>query len=280
MKILRKSFAPHAAIGAVALAALLLPSQANAVPTVFSAAGAANVATEFANFQAALGDPNNGNAPGPLPGGRRQINWDAGIVPFDMPRDFFNNPIFIPTRGAEFTTATNEFRVSNDGIDNEFDSFNTDHPNQFTTFSSPRLFSPLDTNVFDITFFVPASNTPAAVRGFGAVFTDVDQPGITTLEYFGTSNQSLGTFSVLPDPQGLSFLGVVFDLELITRVRVSLGNTTLASGIMDGSVNDVVVLDDFLYSEPQAIAEPGTLALFAAGLLGLGALRRRVGGAA
>jgi hypothetical protein len=29
-------------------------------------------------FRAALGNPNNGNAPGPLAQGRREINWDGG----------------------------------------------------------------------------------------------------------------------------------------------------------------------------------------------------------
>src|SRR5688572_19604810 len=29
-------------------------------------------------FRAALGDPNHANAPGPLFGGRREINWDGG----------------------------------------------------------------------------------------------------------------------------------------------------------------------------------------------------------
>ena len=29
-------------------------------------------------FRTALGDPNNGNNPGPLASGRREINWDGG----------------------------------------------------------------------------------------------------------------------------------------------------------------------------------------------------------
>jgi hypothetical protein len=48
--------------------------------TVFQAAGP-NVASIQSNvdaYRAALGDPNNGNGPGPLATGRREINWDGG----------------------------------------------------------------------------------------------------------------------------------------------------------------------------------------------------------
>ena len=90
--------------------------------------GTGDIATTVADFQAALGGINNGNASGPIAEGFRQINWDANIVPFDMPGDFFNKTV---TRGAELTTGVDsEFRVSNPdpadpgAPDNRFDSIN------------------------------------------------------------------------------------------------------------------------------------------------------------
>ena len=49
-------------------------------PVVFQAAGptAASIQSSVDAFRAALGDPNNANAPGPLASGRREINWDGG----------------------------------------------------------------------------------------------------------------------------------------------------------------------------------------------------------
>ena len=38
----------------------------------------ASIQAQSTLFRAALGDPNNGNNPGPLAGGRREINWDGG----------------------------------------------------------------------------------------------------------------------------------------------------------------------------------------------------------
>ena len=45
-------------------------------------------------------------------------------------------------------------------------------------------------------------------------------------------------------------------------------------GSLGPTLSDYVALDDFIYSEPKAVAEPGILALIAAGLLA-GVRRRR-----
>ena len=49
-------------------------------PAVFQAAGptADSIQGTVDEFRAALGNPNNGNDPGPLATGRREINWDGG----------------------------------------------------------------------------------------------------------------------------------------------------------------------------------------------------------
>jgi hypothetical protein len=77
-------------------------------PLVFQAAGptAASIQSTVDAFRTAVSgdmDINNGNAPGPLPSGRREINWDGGgsdmttapVTPFD---------VFLKTRGGQFTT--------------------------------------------------------------------------------------------------------------------------------------------------------------------------------
>ncbi|HZD96466.1 MAG TPA: hypothetical protein VE133_19550, partial [Candidatus Sulfotelmatobacter sp.] len=64
--------------GQVALAQDL-PSRQFVAPVVFQAAGssAASIQSTVDAFRTAVGDPNNGNNPGPLQSGRREINWDG-----------------------------------------------------------------------------------------------------------------------------------------------------------------------------------------------------------
>lgn len=219
---------------------------------------AIDIQDTFEAFQLALGEPLNGNDPGPIDDGRRQINWDGAAVPFDMPRDFFNNlPL---TRGVVFTTDEgSEFRVSNpnneadSAEDNRFSSINPTYPDEFTTFSPNRLFTPVDTNVFDIRFFVPGTTDPAVVSGYGAVFTDVDLEDTTKIEYFDKNDNLLLSESVEAQPEGLSFLGATFDDGNLFRVRVTLGNTTIGANDDPSNGIDVVVMDDFLFGEPQAL---------------------------
>jgi len=76
-------------------------------PVVFQAAGATtdSIQSSVDAFRAALGIPNNLNNPGPLPHGRREINWDGGnpnVMDTTAPVTPFN--VFLNTRGSQFTT--------------------------------------------------------------------------------------------------------------------------------------------------------------------------------
>lgn len=106
-----------------------------------------------------------------------------------------------------------------------------------------------------MTFFLPGTATAARVKGFGAVFSDVEVAGSTTLEFFDGSDNSLGIFQVpvRSDNTGLSFLGGVFQTP-VARVRITAGTAAPGPGVLDvsdGGANDVVIMDDFLTSEPQ-----------------------------
>ena len=224
------------------------------------------------------GGVNNGNTVGSLSNGRREVNWDGGGVAavatlFASPMNTFNAGG--TTRGLVSTTSGTGFEISGQPSP-EFGEINATYPGIFQTFSAPRLFSPLGSNVMDATFFVPGTSTPASVFGFGAVFTDVDLPNTSSLEFFDLSNQSLGIFFVPTFNNGLSFLGVTFT-DAIGRVRITTGNTAL--GPNDGGATDVVALDDFIYSEPQTVVpEPATLTLLGTGVAAMvvRARRRRV----
>ena len=251
-----------------------IPSTAFAAPILFSGSGAnaAAIQPTVDSFRATLGNPNNANAPGPLVGGRREINWDGGgsaTTPGGNPFEGFEN-----IRGAEFTTpGTGFLQAPPSGLATEF--ANPTYGTNFTTFSAQRLFVPVGDNITDVRFSIPGTNggTPAFVTGFGAVFSDVDLANTTTLQFFDLINNSLGTFNVPAANNGLSFLGVAFNAgETVGRVRITTGNSAL--GPNDGGAVDVVAMDDFLYSEPQTVVpEPATLWLVGAGVLA--AIRRR-----
>lgn len=269
----------------VVLVAAAMCVDANAAPMVFSAGGDNTLASIQATvdaFRTALGDPNNGNAAGPLLSGRREINWDGGGATTSSPAPTpFNG--FLNTRGAQFLTPGTGFtQATDDGLDG-LAGINPTYANTFEPFSPLRLFTPLGSTITDTLFFVPGTNggVAATVGGFGAVFSDVDVAASTSIQFFDIGgsllfSQSVPTGTVADE--SFSFLGVVFDAgELVSRVRITTGNTQL--GPADGNGIDVVVMDDVFYREPQAVPEPATLLLLASAAGGSGfvgwKLRRR-----
>ena len=87
------------------------------------------------------------------------------------------------------------------------------------------------------------------MKGFGAVFVDVDKKLQTKALYYDYNGCKLAVEYVEKQRNGLSFLGVIFDSPIIARVDIYLG----AAPIGGYKRGDFVVMDDFLYSEPQAI---------------------------
>jgi hypothetical protein len=250
----------------------LASSTAFGAAVTFSASGVnpASIQTTVDAFRTALGTL-NANVAGSFPSGRREINWDgvpdALAAPNNLPANFFN--VNSP-RGVVFSTPGTGFQVSaNAGVGPvQFDNINATYSAIFQTFSPQRLFTALGSNIVDVNFFVPGSTTPATTSGFGAVFTDVDLASVTSIQYFDAVGNSLGSSFVpaLAGSESLSFLGILFNAgESVGRVRITSGNAAL--GPNETSVVDMVVMDDFIYAEPQAPVTPTPTATLTPALL-------------
>ncbi len=223
-------------------------------PRVFQAAGPtiSSIQGSVDQFRVALG-------------AKREINWDGNgssvTATFSTPFDGFQ-----VSRGALFTTPGTGFvQAPLSGLVSTFG--NASYETIFQTFSPLRLFSAIGSNVTDTQFFVPGGgNIPATTTGFGAVFTDVDQPdgsgpgakqgnrgSSSLLEFFGVNGELLFSSFVpaAPGNGSLSFFGVVFNDARIARVRITSGDS--APGPDDEAKRDIVMMDDFIFGEPQAI---------------------------
>jgi hypothetical protein len=233
-------------------------------PIVFQGAGPniSSIQGLVDQFRLALGGNNNGNNAGPLNSGRREINWDGGgsNATSPGPTPF---TVFLASRGANIVTPGSGFvQAPPSGLATTFG--NASYANVFKTFSPLRLFSPIGSNVTEVQFFIPGTGTvPAVVSGFGAVFSDVDQPdgsgpgnkrgnrGASTLiQYFGANGQLLYSSFVPASPGdgNLTFFAVLFDDARIASVRILTGDSE--PGPDDGDL-DIVMMDDFIYGEPR-----------------------------
>src|SRR5215831_13732952 len=267
-KLKMKSIMRHSTF-ALCLVSLFLPTGASAV-TIFSDSGAnaASITGTVDAFRAALGNPNNGNSPGPLVAGRREINWDGGGPPvIDGTAPVTPFTVFQNTRGATFTTpGTGLTQAAVAGGTFSLNLINPQYADLFAPFSLNRLFAPIGSNITDGAFSIPGTGgtTPAGVSGFGAVFSDVDLAGTSIA--FTTTAGGIGPLAVptFSGNQTFSFLGILLapGEGLITSVRIVTGTTALGPSESPGV--DLVVMDDFLYAEPVV---PGPIA--GAGLPGL-----------
>jgi hypothetical protein len=240
-------------------------------PAVFQAAGAtaASIQSTVDAFRARLGDPNNLNNPGPLQKGRREINWDGGnpnVLDTTAPVNPFL--VFLNTRGSQFKTpglGLSQAPPSGGPQGGLVVLFgNPTYGQIFKTFSASRLFTPVGSNITEASFSIPGTNgtVPATVRGFGAVFTDVDQPdGVgagakrasTRIQYFDRDGELIFSSFVPASPGdgSLSFFGIAFDDARIASVRIKTGD--VAPGPNDDRHHDIVMMDDFIYGEPQLL---------------------------
>lgn len=183
-----------------------------------------------------------------------------------MPGNFFDKTV---TRGALFKAKGGVFAVSNPAaappVDDRFSSLiPAAQSKQFRRFSLQRLFTPVKNNLVTVEFKIPATDDPAAVTGFGAVFTDVDLKRRTFMRYFDKNGCLIAKVDVPPRNKGLSFVGITVQnpnqpgklIPVVSKVAIKLGTISVEkfadeSSGADGGKVDLVSLDDLIYGEPQ-----------------------------
>ena len=222
----------------------------NQQPVVIKATG--DIQDDVEAFKNLLGPL---NTTPDVTGGHREINWDSvpdSLLNKPLPDNFFNqtgeNVSAALQKGITYTPGN--FVVSN----TEFAAVNSDASTQFSAFSGTNTFANTTVSRWDVSFQKAGTTESASVQAFGMVFSDVDEDNSTSVEFF-EDDKSLGKYFVpAHDATGsFSFLGVNFpNNQHITKVTVA-HDGFLAEGAKDVSDNgtrDLIILDDFIYSEP------------------------------
>ena len=248
-------------LGLVALAACssldTTQPQGPAYTTYETLGDSLSIANKLDEFRAALGGVLNAPNTPPAASGRREINWD-GVAPAvtnvdNFPADFFNTT---SKRGAVFLTPGTGLRIDS----TNFAAINAGLEAQFKFFSPKKTFMPVGSNQVDVQFQVVGTTANGLVSGFGVVFSDVDRNGSTTVELFDANNVRIALLKA-PNHSGaqlLSFTGAVFAAPIIARARITSGDAALNGTIVDvsaGGTADLVVMDDFVYGEPQPLPQ-------------------------
>jgi hypothetical protein len=213
-----------------------------------------NIQTQVDAFKNSLGVLNT--TPGAI-GGHREINWDSvpdSLLNKPLPENFFNQttPDALASNQRGLTYNPGTFVVSNDG----FSSINSEAASEFSSFSGNNTFANTVASKWDIQFKETGTNNDASVQAFALVFSDVDEDSSTSAEFFN-DDKSLGKYFVPAHDatSSFSFLGIHFhNNERITKVTI-MHDGFLAEGtkdISEGGSKDLIVLDDFIYSEPVA----------------------------
>jgi hypothetical protein len=239
---------------ALAVLSLLLACKKQHDDGVIVISGSGNISGYVDEFRHLLGDKLN-TTPGAV-GGRREVTWDgvpADLLGKPLPLNFLNNTepgaSVSQQRGITYGPG-DSFAASS----TNFEEINSQAAGEFSSFSGNQTFANFSSNLWGVGFQVPGEEIAATVKGFGIVFSDVDLANTTSLEFFN-ENKSLGKFYAPVQSAGskLSFLGVYFKNQQVTKVVVHHGNGVLNSGQKDisaGGPADLVIMDDFLYDEP------------------------------
>ncbi|MEO7598655.1 MAG: PEP-CTERM sorting domain-containing protein [Opitutus sp.] len=236
------------------------------------------------SFRTAIGGGTVAGANGDFGGLRREINWD-GVPnslsdPNSLPANFFN---VTSPRGVVLSTPGTGFMVSANAGEATAPLFG--FPSDFQTFSAQKLFTAVNSNITDVSFFLPGTATAATTSAFGLIFVDVEVAETTRLQFFDSENNLLfSRFASVAGNQGLSFLGGIIETgeNQISRVRITSGlNTIVSNGVLGNQIDDVVVMDDFIYATPatttRSVPDAGAVGvLLSVSLVGLALVKRRV----
>ncbi len=224
--------------------------------TTYSAVGdSAAVAAKLVEFRAALGGGLNAPNSPPADSGRREINWDgvpAAVTNIDaFPVDFFN---VNSKRGAIMSTTGTGLRVDS----TDFANGTAALADQFHAFSPKKLFMAVGSNQVTVRFQLSGAATPALVKGFGSIFSDVDKAGSTRIDFFDANDLRIATITAPAQAgaHGFAFVGATFASAIVARVVITSGEAALdgtSKDVTAGGTKDLVVMDDFIYGEPLPV---------------------------